>query len=100
MLEPNQPNTVAQHESGQAAEAKGHGYNIFVNTRKKEWNGDSISYDQVVRLGFPSDPNPNTIYEVTYKNGPKENREGTMVRGDSVTVKSGMHFVAHATGQS
>ncbi len=100
MLEKHSEETVVQHESGLAVEAGSHGYNIFVNTRKEEWPDDTISYDQVVRLGFPNDPSPNTIYEVTYKNGPKENREGTMVRGDSVVVKSGMHFVAHATGQS
>jgi len=100
MLETNSNEPVAQQEPGHAYEAAAHGYNIFVNTRKEEWLDDTISYDQVVRLGFPNDPNPNTVYEVTYKNGPKENREGTMVRGDSVVVKSGMHFVAHATGQS
>jgi len=96
----NTTNEKDQHEPGSSADSKKGGYNIFVNTRKEEWNEDTISYDQVVRLGFPTDPNPNTVYEVTYKNGPKENRVGTMVRGDTVIVQSGMHFVAHATGQS
>lgn len=93
-------NSEDQPESGSSVDKNKHEYNIFVNTRKEMWGDDTISYDQVVRLAFPTDPNPQTVYEVTYKNGPKENREGTMVRGDAVKVKSGMHFIAHATGQS
>jgi hypothetical protein len=83
------------------SEAKVHEFNLFVNGTREDWSGELISFDQVVRLAYPSDPNPNTIYAVTYNHGPKENREGSLVQSDPpVKVKSGMRFYVTPTGQS
>lgn len=99
MLETKIDESVAQHESGPTSAAKNK-FNLIVNGTPEKWAEDTISFEDVVRLGFPTDPNPNTIYSVTYKHGPKENREGSLVQGESVTVKSGMNFSVTPTGQS
>ena len=100
MLETITEQSVAQHESGPTSAVKNPKFNLIVNGTPEKWDEDTISFDEIVRLGFPSDPNPNTIYTVTYKHGPKENSEGGLVQGQSVKVKSGMRFYVSATGQS
>jgi len=74
---------------------------IIVNGRKKEWDKKTISFDEVVVLAFGTPvPNVNTIYTVTYKKGPNQNPEGTMVNGDIVHVKNEMVFNVTATDKS
>jgi len=65
-----------------------HGYKIIVNGTRKTWNEDMISYSQVVDLAFPPPHKPTEIFTVQYSRGPKENRQGTLVDGQSVHVKS------------
>jgi len=100
MVEDYSDKTEDQRESGSTSEARVRKYTLLVNSRKEDWESDLISFDEVVKLAFPNDPSPNTIYSVTYKHGPKENREGSMVQGVSVRVKSGMNFYVTPTGQS
>jgi hypothetical protein len=100
MLEINSDQAVAQHEPGSTSAEKERQFNLIVNGTPEKWANETISFDEIVRLGFPTDPNPNTIYTVTYKHGPKENSEGGLVQGQSVTVKSGMKFYVTPTGQS
>ena len=64
---------------------------IIVNGRKKDVQEEQISFDQVVILAF-GQMKPNTAYTVTYKDGPKENPQGSMSAGDKVDVKNGMIF--------
>lgn len=74
---------------------------IIVNGRPKEWNERKISYEQVVKLAFPNAvENEATVYTVTYTNGPKQNEEGSMVKGDKVFVKNQMVFNVTATNRS
>jgi hypothetical protein len=96
MLETISDKSVAQHES-EATSATKEKFNLIVNGTPEKWTKDTISFEEVVRLGFPSDPNPNTIYTVTYKHG---NQEGGLVQGQSVEVRSGMKFYVTPTGQS
>ena len=71
---------------------------IIVNGRPRKWDETTISYEQVVELAFPSQPpDPNRIYTVTYKKG---NEQGTLVAGQSVTVRPGMIFNVTATDKS
>jgi Multiubiquitin len=72
---------------------------IIVNGREKIVKKTQLSYLEVVRLAF--DPiDENTIYTVTYKKGPDENPEGSMVDGDIVTVACGMIFNVTPTRKS
>lgn len=74
---------------------------IVVNTRPKPWDEKKITYDQVVKLAFPDYvENAASVYTVTYERGPKQNQEGTMVKGDRVFVKDKMNFVVSMTNRS
>lgn len=74
---------------------------LMVNGREKQWTEKTITFEQVVVLAFGSyDNNPNKVYTVTYDRGPKENPEGSMVKGDVVVVKNKMIFNVTATDKS
>jgi hypothetical protein len=74
---------------------------IIVNGREKIWKEKIISFEQVVVLAFENYvDNGRTIYTVTYKRGPQQNPEGSMVKGDIVHVKNKMIFNATATDKS
>ncbi|WP_018615754.1 multiubiquitin domain-containing protein [Segetibacter koreensis] len=74
---------------------------LIVNGREKSWVEKTITFDQVASLAFGvQNSNPNTIYTVTYAKGPKENPEGSMVKGDKIIVKHKMVFNVTATNKS
>lgn len=74
---------------------------IIVNAREKEWKKKNISFDQIVKLAYPTPPAGQLIvYTVTYHNGPRVNPEGTMLDGDKVKVKDGMVFNVQYTDKS
>lgn len=74
---------------------------IIVNTQKKDWDRERISYEEVVKLAFPSDPkDDNIVYTVDYSRGPHGHQEGSLVKGQSVPVKDGMIFNVTKTSKS
>jgi hypothetical protein len=74
---------------------------IIVNGREKSWSEEKISYEQVVKLAFENYiENAITAYTVTYNKGPRQNPEGTMVKGDVIYVKNKMRFNVTATNKS
>lgn len=74
---------------------------IVVNGREKIVTQHELSYIDVIRLAFDNPPvNKNIVYTVTYKRGPDDRREGTMVEGDTVKVKPGMIFNVTRTDKS
>jgi len=82
-------------------DSKKKSYKLIVNAQEKSWDDDDISYKQVVKLAFGDVVDgPNVIYTVTYSKGPKENREGSLVRGRKVFVKNGMIFNVTKTDKS
>jgi len=82
------------------SEAKPHKYELIVNGRPKPWYEERISYSQVVDLAFPPPHKDTEIFTVQYSHGPKENRQGTLVDGQTVLVKSGMVFDVTRTDKS
>jgi hypothetical protein len=71
---------------------------IIVNGRPRKWGEATISYEEVVHLAFPDQaPDPNRIDTVVYKKG---HEQGTLVAGQSVTVRPGMMFSVTATNRS
>ncbi|HJT58336.1 MAG TPA: multiubiquitin domain-containing protein [Ktedonobacteraceae bacterium] len=60
---------------------------IIVNAQPKTVPTRVVSYTQVVELAFPTQPAPGIIYTVTYENAIKPHHEGSLVEGQSVTVK-------------
>jgi Multiubiquitin len=74
---------------------------IIVNGREKDWPKMEISFKEVVELAFGANAgSANTVFTVTYKNGPEKNPQGVMVAGDSVFVKTKMIFNVTATDKS
>lgn len=74
---------------------------IIVNGRPKNWAERKINYEQLVKLAFPNYvENEAIVYTVTYTNGPKQNEESSMVKGDIVFVKNQMIFNVTPTNRS
>jgi hypothetical protein len=74
---------------------------IIVNGEKKVVMTKELSFDQVVDLAFnPRPQGPSIAFTITYRNGPKENPEGSLVQGGTVKIKDGMIFNATATDKS
>lgn len=79
----------------------GQHFTIIVNGREKIVTQHELSYVDVVRLAFDNPQfNENIVYTVTYKRGPDDRREGTLVEGDTVKVKPGMIFNVTRTDKS
>jgi hypothetical protein len=77
------------------------GITLIVNGKEKHWSQEKISFEEVVKLVFPNYvDNLDTVYTVTYKKGPHQNPQGSMVKGDVVYVKNKMVFNVTATNKS
>lgn len=73
-------------------------YRVVVNGVESTVDHDLLTYDEVVRLGFPS-PDPNTIYSVSFEKA-KEPKEGELLLGQSVEIKENTEFDVDDTGRS
>lgn len=72
---------------------------IIVNSRNIVWNKTQISYDELIELAY-GHPTGNMAYTITYSNGPVENPEGFVVKGQVVVVCNKMNFNVTGTCQS
>ncbi len=96
MNTPDNNQSTSSEAPGQTKEVE-----IFVNSRSKTASGKEISYTDVVKLAFADAfQNPNTVYTVTYTYGEANKPEGSMVDGDTVKLKKGMHFNVAFTTRS
>lgn len=76
-------------------------FKIVVNGREKVVTKNRLSFDEVVILAFTTPPNgPNIMFTITYRNGPRQNPEGTLSEGGKVKIKDGMIFNVTATDKS
>ena len=76
-------------------------FDIIVNAREKKWFDKKITFEQVVVLAFGIfDNNESTSYTITYKRGDDKKPEGSMVIGDSISVKDKMIFNVSKTNKS
>ena len=74
---------------------------IIVNGKEKPWDKKQISFAEVIILAFGAyNDTPTMVYTVGYEDGPKQNPEGSMVKGATVFVKNKMIFHATATDKS
>jgi hypothetical protein len=81
--------------------SKGVEFLLIVDGREKKWQKRKISFQEVVILAKGAFHDNNTMYyTVTYDRGPKQNPEGTIVKGDIVFVKNKMIFNVTATDKS
>ena len=75
-------------------------FNLIINAKPTKWDDKTISYSQVVDLAFPPPHKETEIFTVQYSRGPHDNPQGTLVKGQSVKVKSGMVFDVTRTDKS
>lgn len=74
---------------------------IIVNARRKEVDGDTLTFEQLLALAFDPVPSgPHWEFTVSYRNGPRQNPRGFMHPGDTVHIKEGMVFSVTATDKS
>jgi hypothetical protein len=75
-------------------------FDIIVNGRPRQVSQHRLTYWEVVRLVYPdAQPDVNIVYTVTYARS-QGGHDGTMVDGDSVTLKDGMIFNVSKTDKS
>ena len=74
---------------------------IYVRGRKHEYANEKISYLEVVDLGYPDGKHgPLYEYDVSWKDGPKEEEQGTLKESDSIKVVDEMKFDVKFTDRS
>lgn len=74
---------------------------IIVNGSSKKWEKKQISFVELIILAYGTYVDkPTMVYTVAYEDGPKQNSEGSMVKGQVVFVKNKMIFHATATDKS
>jgi len=76
-------------------------FKIIVNGQLKDWDKKQISFQEVIVLAFGNYVEVATmVYTVAYEDGPKQNPEGSMVKGSTVFIKDKMIFHATQTDKS
>lgn len=74
---------------------------IVINGRDREVPRGDISFEAVIAIAFPEKPTgPNVAFTVTYRKGPHDRLEGSLIAGQSVHVREGMVFNATCTDKS
>ena len=74
---------------------------VIVNAREKPWSKDTISFEEVTVLAYGSiSANQNVIYTVNYVKGVPSKPEGSMVKGDVISVNNKMIFNVTQTNKS
>jgi hypothetical protein len=74
---------------------------IIINGTAVNWDKDKISFMQIIVEAFGKYiDSPTMVYTVGYEDGPKQNPDGSMYKGDVVFVKNKMIFHATATDKS
>jgi Multiubiquitin len=75
-------------------------YQIVVNGELTSVASETVTYEQVVAIAYPTPPAPDTRYTVTYRNA-QHPHEGSLAPGGSVQVKKeGTVFNVRATNRS
>lgn len=74
---------------------------IVINAEQHVVRQHRLTFKGIVRLAFADAIfNDDIVYTVTYKRGPHQNREGSLVAGDTVAITNGMIFNAKRTDKS
>jgi hypothetical protein len=76
-------------------------FTIIVNGKKKVVVKRELSFDELVALAFnPVPTGQNVLFTITYEGGPRENPEGTLMKGQTVKIKDEMIFNVKHTDRS
>ena len=76
-------------------------FTILVNGRERVVGDRELTFAQIVALAFDVLPTGECIvFTMTYRRGMGNKPEGTLVEGETVTIKKGMIFNVTATDKS
>jgi len=76
-------------------------FEIIVNGQRKVVTTKTVTFDEIVKLAFPTPPSgTNILYTISYEDGPPANPQGSLKEGGTVKVKNGMIFNVTATDKS
>ena len=74
---------------------------VIVNAKQKAWSKNKISFEDVVHLaGMEVSDNLNVIYTINYIKGVPNRPEGSMLKGDKISVNNKMIFNVTRTDKS
>ncbi|WP_299281762.1 multiubiquitin domain-containing protein [uncultured Tateyamaria sp.] len=74
---------------------------IVINTVEEYVEPGRFSFEELAKLAFPNtEVTPNTEYTVSYRKGPGNKPEGSLIAGESVKLKKGMIFDVSETDKS
>jgi hypothetical protein len=73
---------------------------IIVNGQLAHVEGDEVSYQKILQLAFGTASEEVGEPIVTYSDGPKENRAGSLKPGGTVEIEKDMNFVVTSTYRS
>lgn len=97
----DEPVHLREDEHFHSGPAQPRKYIIIVNGQKKTVTTKKVSFDEIVKLAFPTPPQgANILYTVSYEDGPRINPQGSLKEGQSVFVKNWMIFNVTATDKS
>ena len=97
----DEPVHLREDEHFHSGPAQPRKYTIIVNGQKKTVTTRMVSFNEIVKLAFPTPPTgANILYTVSYEDGPRVNPQGSLKEGQSVVVKNGMIFNVTATDKS
>lgn len=92
---------LREDEHFHSGPAQSRKFTIIVNGQKKVVTAKNQTFDDIVKLAFPTPPpGTNILYTVSYEDGPGVNPQGSMKEGQTVKVKNGMIFNVTATDKS
>ncbi len=72
--------------SEQEEKGKKKDYVIVVNGEQHEVADETVTFEEVVALAFPTPPSAETVFTVTYR-GAQKPKEGSLKAGGNVKVK-------------
>ena len=96
-----EPIHLREDEHFHSGPAQPRKFTIIVNGQKKVVTMRTVTFDEIVKLAFPTPPaGANILYTVSYEDGPLVNPQGSLKEGQTVKVKNGMIFNVTATDKS
>lgn len=100
-MPPEHPRGDQDHDAHRPGRGHPHPIEIVINGRPATVADDEVSFEEIVKLAFPSTPpNPNTIFTVTYRRAAGHPADGILIEGGTVKVKKGTIFNVTATDKS
>lgn len=97
----DEPVHLRENEHFHSGPAQPRKYTIIVNGQQKVVTTRKVSFQEIVKLAFPTPPTgANILYTVSYEDGPRVNPQGSLKEGQSVVVKNWMIFNVTATDKS